>query len=172
MSLAAKYASVGKLLEVYAKTNLGKQDALKEFEHVILIYARENHPYARTYMVPKLVKIYNKLKEQKTSTEFILICCDESEAEFNRFAKSVPFKVIPFEDPTRKALIKIFIPEMKMTALPRVITCSGKTGAVLHTHAEQALRSEAEHGQSYPWVPGAGDTAATICATCVFCTIL
>lgn len=164
--------NIAHFLNAYAKKNLSEEDTLKQFDHVILIFAKEKHAYARTYMVPKLEKIYNELKEKRTSMEFIFVSCDDSEAEFKRFTKSLPFKVIPYADETREALIKLFIPEMKMIALPRVVTCSGQNGSILNANAEQHLHSHAEHGQGFPWTPGGGDAAAMACAaTCMFCTI-
>ena len=59
-----------------------------EGKKLVLIFGKESHPLTRTYYVPKLAMIYQKLTLQRDDVEFLYVSMDPTKAEFDRFTKT------------------------------------------------------------------------------------
>ena len=57
---------------------------------------------------PELVKTYNKLKEATENFEVIFVSSDRDEVSMMEYLGEMPWLAIPFDDPRKKTLARLF----------------------------------------------------------------
>jgi len=74
---------------------------------------------------PKLVKVYNELKERGKGFEIVFISSDRDEEAFEDYYKSMPWLALPFGDKTKKDLMRL----LRVIGIPSLIVVGpdGKT---------------------------------------------
>lgn len=95
---------------------------------------------------PKLVEVYQKLKEKGESFEVVLVSLDDEEELFKGGFGSMPWLALPFKDKKCSKLIRYF----ELSTIPTLVII-GKDGKTLHSNVSELVE---EHGiQAYPFTP-------------------
>lgn len=95
---------------------------------------------------PKLVEVYEKLKEKGESFEIVLISLDDEEELFKQSLGSMPWLALPFKDKSCEKLARYF----DLTTLPTLVII-GPDGKTLSSNVAEAIE---EHGvQAFPFTP-------------------
>ncbi|KAH7570291.1 hypothetical protein ACOSP7_018341 [Xanthoceras sorbifolium] len=95
---------------------------------------------------PKLVEVYEKLKEKGESFEIVLISLDDEEESFKKVLGSMPWLALPFKDKSCEKLARYF----ELSMLPTVVII-GPDGKTLNPNVAEAVE---EHGiEAFPFTP-------------------
>ncbi|KAI6694819.1 hypothetical protein NL676_022529 [Syzygium grande] len=95
---------------------------------------------------PKLLEVYEKLKDKGESFEIVQIPLDDDEASFNQSFGSMPWFSLPLKDNKCEKLVRYF----KLSTLPTLVII-GQDGKTLHFNVAETVE---EHGvMTYPFTP-------------------
>jgi len=93
---------------------------------------------------PKLIQVYNELKERGEAFEIVFISSDKDQEAFEDYYKSMPWLALPFGDKTKKDLSRIF----RVRGIPSLIVV-GPDGKTVTDNARDAVST---HGaKAYPF---------------------
>eukprot|EP00536_Pseudo-nitzschia_multiseries_P001073 jgi/Psemu1/300500/fgenesh1_kg.13_\ len=156
---------------VLSKNNL-------EGKKVALVFGRESHPLTRTFFIPKLAMIYRNLTEKRDDVEFIFVSRDESETEFKRFTKPMPWPVLPWEEDKLRAQLTsiLYEPLKKGTGYGAdcgVVILDSDHETILNPDAESYIsKTHDDSGAEFPFEVSAAENCCGVAATLVMCTIM
>ncbi|KAI8031095.1 putative nucleoredoxin 1 [Camellia lanceoleosa] len=96
---------------------------------------------------PKLVQVYNKLKEMGERFEIVMVCLEDKDKEsFNLSLRTMPWFALPFND---NSLLKLVL-QFHIKSLPTLVII-GPDGKTLHSNVAEFIQ---EYGiQAYPFTP-------------------
>ncbi|KAL7255851.1 hypothetical protein ACSBR1_009897 [Camellia fascicularis] len=96
---------------------------------------------------PKLVEVYNKLKEMGERFEIVMVCLEDKDKEsFNLSLRTMPWFALPFND---NSFLKLVL-QFHIKSLPTLVII-GPDGKTLHSNVAEAIQ---EYGiQAYPFTP-------------------
>ncbi|XP_048132428.1 probable nucleoredoxin 1 [Rhodamnia argentea] len=95
---------------------------------------------------PKLLEVYEKLKEKGESFEIVQIPLDDEEASFNQSFGSLPWLSLPLKDKKCEKLVRYF----DLSTLPTLVII-GRDGKTVHSNVAETVE---EHGvEAYPFTP-------------------
>lgn len=93
---------------------------------------------------PKLIDIYNSLREEKEKFEIVMIPLDDDEPEFIQQFENLPWFSLPIKDRLCTKLVQYF----ELESLPTVVVI-GPDGKTLQANVAEAIE---EHGKNaYPF---------------------
>ncbi|KFK40790.1 hypothetical protein AALP_AA2G041400 [Arabis alpina] len=99
-----------------------------------------------TEFSPKLVEVYNKLKENGGDFEIVLISLEDDEESFKQDFETKPWLALPFNDKSSSKLARHFM----LSTLPTLVIL-GPDGKTRHSNVAEAIE---EHGiVAYPFTP-------------------
>ncbi|KAF8408256.1 hypothetical protein HHK36_007405 [Tetracentron sinense] len=128
-------------------SNDGKQVPVLELEGkmVGLYFALSSYGSSFKF-TPKLVEIYEKLKERGESFEVVLIPLDDDEESFKKCFGGMPWLALPVKDKSCEKLARYF----ELSTLPTLVII-GPDGKTLNSNVAEVVE---EHGvQAYPFTP-------------------
>eukprot|EP00252_Welwitschia_mirabilis_P001358 TRINITY_DN1123_c0_g1_i1.p1 TRINITY_DN1123_c0_g1~~TRINITY_DN1123_c0_g1_i1.p1 ORF type:complete len:579 (+),score=110.09 TRINITY_DN1123_c0_g1_i1:346-2082(+) len=96
----------------------GKQIPVRDLagKTVALYFSAHWCPPCQNF-TPKLVKVYNELKEKGEAFEILFISFDENEKAFKEYYSTMPWLALPFDDEERKADISRVLQVMTIPSL-------------------------------------------------------
>lgn len=110
---------------------------------VALYFSAHWCPPCRVF-TPKLIEVYNELKERGEVFEVVFISSDEDEDAFKDYYSSMPWLALPFGDKTTKYLTRLF----RIEGIPTMIVI-GPDGK---TVTDDAISVVSVHGaKAYPF---------------------
>lgn len=113
-------------------------------KNILLYFSAHWCPPCRTFL-PKLIDVYNKIKENDEAFEVIFISSDMDQASFDDYFSSMPWLALPFEDRKKKRSLNLVC---KVSVIPTLIAL-GPTGRTLTTEAMDLVMI---HGaEAYPF---------------------
>ncbi|KAL1192084.1 putative nucleoredoxin 1 [Cardamine amara subsp. amara] len=99
-----------------------------------------------TEFTPKLVEVYNKLKENGEDFEIVMISLEDDEEAFNQDFETMPWLALPFNDKGSSKLARHFM----LSALPTLVIL-GPDGKTRHSNVAEAID---DYGVlAYPFTP-------------------
>ncbi|KAJ4711095.1 Thioredoxin, nucleoredoxin [Melia azedarach] len=131
----------------YVVSSDGKKVHVSELERktVGLYFSMSSYKSSADF-TPKLVEVYEKLKEKGESFEIVLISLDDEEELFKQSLGSMPWLALPFKDKSCEKLARYF----DLTTLPTLVII-GPDGKTLSSNVAEAIE---EHGvQAFPFTP-------------------
>ncbi|KAF8408257.1 hypothetical protein HHK36_007406 [Tetracentron sinense] len=128
-------------------SNGGKQVPVLELEgKMVGLYFALSSFRSSLEFTPKLIELYEKLKEREESFEVVLIPLDEDEESFNECFGGMPWLALPVKDKTCEKLVRYF----ELSTLPTLVII-GPDGKTLNSNVAEVVE---EHGvQAYPFTP-------------------
>ncbi|KAH7570290.1 hypothetical protein JRO89_XS05G0082100 [Xanthoceras sorbifolium] len=125
----------------------GKKVPVSELEgKTVGLYFSLSSYKQSTDFTPKLVEVYEKLKEKGENFEIVLISLDEEEESFKQGLGSMPWLALPFKDKSCEKLARYF----ELSALPTVVII-GPDGKTLNLNVAETIE---EHGmEAFPFTP-------------------
>ncbi|KAF8408258.1 hypothetical protein HHK36_007407 [Tetracentron sinense] len=128
-------------------SNDGKQVPVMELEgKMVGLYFTLSSFRSSLEFTPKLIELYEKLKERGESFEVVLIPLDEDEESFNECFGGMPWLALPVKDKTCEKLVRYF----ELSTLPTLVII-GPDGKTLNSNVAEVVE---EHGvQAYPFTP-------------------
>ena len=110
------------------------------------LYFSSSSYRASTDFTPKLVEVYEKLKEKGENFEIVLISLDDDEESFKQGLGSMPWLALPCKDKSCQKLVRYF----ELSTLPTVVII-GPDGKTLNSNVAEAIE---EHGiEAFPFTP-------------------
>lgn len=95
---------------------------------------------------PKLVEVYNKLKENGEDFEIVLISLEDDEESYKQDFETKPWLALPFSDKSSSKLARHFM----LSTLPTLVIL-GPDGKIRHTNVAEAID---DYGVlAYPFTP-------------------
>ncbi|KAG8383174.1 hypothetical protein BUALT_Bualt05G0157200 [Buddleja alternifolia] len=112
-------------------------------KNILLYFSAHWCPPCRAFL-PKLTQSYHEIKENGNSLEVIFISSDRDQSSFDEFFSKMPWLAIPFGDPRKGSLSKLF----KVRGIPTVVAI-GPSGKTVSTEARDLIMC---HGaKAYPF---------------------
>ncbi|RWR79475.1 putative nucleoredoxin 1 [Cinnamomum micranthum f. kanehirae] len=112
---------------------------------VALYFCFSSHKPCQEF-TPKLVEMYNKLKDKGDEFEVVLISLDDDEQSYVEILKSIPFLAVPFKDKICEKLARYF----ELRRIPTLVII-GSDGKTVNSNVAELVE---EHGiQAYPFTP-------------------
>mmetsp|Transcript_30210 Transcript_30210/g.39814 ORF Transcript_30210/g.39814 Transcript_30210/m.39814 type:complete len:420 (-) Transcript_30210:151-1410(-) len=96
---------------------------------------------------PKLVSVYNKIKEQRDDFEVIFVSGDSDQKQFDEYFAEMPWLAIPYGDSRIQALNRHF----EVNGIPCFVMVDAE-GKVINKSARDKVDGDIE-GQKFPWHP-------------------
>merc|ERR1711939_751081 len=131
------------------KGNKTACESLKELDTIGIYFSAHWCPPCRGF-TPKLVKTYNKLKEQNKDFEIIFASSDRDQAAFDEYYAEMPWEALPFSDRDRKAALS---KRLGVQGIPMLVILD-ENYEVINGNARGAVSSD-EEGVKFPWIPPA-----------------
>ncbi|KAJ0081692.1 hypothetical protein Patl1_09757 [Pistacia atlantica] len=131
----------------YVVSSDGKEMPVSELEGktVGLYFSLQLNKYCAEF-TPQLIKVYEKLKENRENFEIVLISLDDNEESFKESLGSVPWLALPFNDKSCQKLARYF----ELSTLPTLVII-GPDGKTLNSNVAEAVE---EHGvEAFPFTP-------------------
>ncbi|KAI9168654.1 hypothetical protein LWI28_000049 [Acer negundo] len=125
----------------------GKKVPVAELERkTVGLYFSASSYKPSTDFTPKLVEVYEKLKDKGESFEIVLISLDDDEESFKQDLGSMPWLALPFKDKSCEKLVRYF----ELSTLPTLVII-GPDGKTLNCNVAEAIE---EHGiEAFPFTP-------------------
>lgn len=112
-------------------------------KNILLYFSAQWCPPCRAFL-PKLVEAYKNIKAKDDAFEVIFVSSDRDEDSFTEFFSKMPWLAIPFGDPRKESLARVF----KVQGIPMLVAI-GPTGKTVTTDARNLLMY---HGaEAYPF---------------------
>lgn len=112
---------------------------------VALYFSLSSYGSCRKF-TPKLVEVYEKLKERGENFEVVLISLDDDESAFQLGFAGMPWLAIPFKDKTCERLIRYF----ELETIPTLVVI-GADGKTLVSNAAELVEDNGV--EAYPFSP-------------------
>ncbi|WCJ38450.1 DC1 domain-containing protein [Euphorbia peplus] len=110
-----------------------------------LYFTMNSHPLCLEF-TPKLLDLYNKLKEKEENFKIVWISIDYEEKDFKQGLEKMPWLALPFEEKSRERLAHYF----ELKTLPSLVII-GEDGKTLHQNVADFIE---DHGiNAYPFSP-------------------
>ncbi|KAK4842012.1 hypothetical protein QYF36_014231 [Acer negundo] len=125
----------------------GKKVPVAELEgKTVGLYFSSSSYKASTDFTPKLVEVYEKLKDKGENFEIVLISLDDDEESFKQDLGSMPWLALPCKDKSCQKLVRYF----ELSTLPTVVII-GPDGKTLNSNVAETIE---EHGiEAFPFTP-------------------
>lgn len=94
---------------------------------------------------PSLIKTYNKLRASGTKLEIIFCTSDRDESAFKEYFGTMPWMALPFGDPRKNALSRIF----DVSGIPTLVILD-KDGKTITDKGRAAVTMD-PYGKDFPW---------------------
>jgi nucleoredoxin len=131
--------------QLYGKAGSVDVAAL-EGKTVFLYFSAQWCPSCRAF-TPVLAKLYKEQKMKRSDFEIIFASWDQSEAEFDEYAREHPWIAIPFAD--RKA-VEALQNKFQVSSIPTLILFDGNGQLV--TKGARNLVVADPSGEDFPWI--------------------
>lgn len=97
---------------------------------------------------PKLVEVYNKIKESREDFEVIFVSSDRDEESFKHYHNTMPWLALPFAArESKQTLSQMF----EVEGIPTFVMLD-KSGKILNSGARAAVMNDPT-GADFPWAP-------------------
>lgn len=165
-------------LDTFEVTGTNRNKSNLEGKKVAIVFGREGHHLTRTFFVPKLAMIYRNITEKRDDVEFLFVSLDETKEQYDRFTKSMPWPVLPWEDKNiGSQLIKaLHTPLKKDTGYGQqasVVIVDSDHETFLNTDAEYYISKTHETtGAEFPFRVSAAENCCAVATATMMCTIM
>jgi len=123
-------------------------DALAGKEVIMLYFSAHWCPPCRRF-TPKLIKLYQKLKDQSVSVELVFCSLDNKENDYKEYISDMPWLCTPFESQLSKKMATKY----KAGGIPHLVVVDGlKDGKIITMNGTSEVGSDAD-GANFPWRP-------------------
>jgi len=150
----------------------GKVDTSKDNlagKKLVIFFAKESNYLSRSFLVPKMSVIYQQIIAERDDVEFLFVGLTEGQTkvEYDRFAKSMPWPSVPYEDTARRKFLEeiFYTPLKKKNGISGIVVLGEDRDEILSVDAEPKLSATHDDtGKDFPWRMEAAET-------CCACTI-
>mmetsp|Transcript_19695 Transcript_19695/g.48993 ORF Transcript_19695/g.48993 Transcript_19695/m.48993 type:complete len:207 (-) Transcript_19695:77-697(-) len=157
----------------------GKVDKSKDNlvgKKLVLFFAKESNYLSRAFLVPKMTVIYQQMIAERDDVEFLFVGLTQGQTkvEYERFAKSMPWPSVPYEDTARRQFLEdvFYTPLKKKNGLCGIVVLGEDRDEILSIDAEPKLSATHDDtGKDFPWKVEAAETCCAAASTLVLCTI-
>jgi nucleoredoxin len=138
------------ILEGDLRNNAGdtiSASSLREKETIAVYFSAHWCPPCQQF-TPKLINVYNQLKNSGKDFEIIFASSDNKVNEYNEYFARMPWLSIPLNDPRKDELNSLY----NVEGIPTLIIINPQTGEVINADGVGRVSND-ESGSEYPWHP-------------------